>query len=228
LYQGDYNQETTFSDDPLEVALTWQSLGAPRLHIVDLDGAATGQLGNLEIIEQIAHVALVPTQLGGGIRRLETIEQVLKLGIDRVVLGTAAVENPSLVREACQRFGDALIVSIDAREGRVATHGWRQETSLGAVEFAQSMSRLGVKRLIYTDIIRDGTLTEPNFTAIAELVNATRLPVIAAGGISSVLHLTMLKQLGVEGAIVGKALYTGDINLKQALDAVRQTEARRG
>ena len=163
---------------------------------------------------------LVPTQLGGGIRQLETIEQLLKAGIERIILGTAAVENPGLVKEACRKFRDSIIVSIDAREGQVATHGWRQETSLGTVEFAKSMSQLGVKRFIYTDIVRDGTLTEPNFTAIAELVNAIRAPVIAAGGISSLLHLTMLKQLGVEAAIVGKALYTGDINLKQALDTI--------
>ncbi len=163
---------------------------------------------------------LVPTQLGGGIRQLETIEQLLKAGMERIILGTAAVEDPGLVKEACRKFSESIIVSIDAREGRIATHGWRQETSLGTVEFAQSMSRLGVKRFIYTDIVRDGTLTEPNFTAIAELVNAIRAPVIAAGGISSLLHLTMLKQLGVEATIVGKALYTGDINLKQAIDAI--------
>lgn len=204
----------------MEVALKWQSVGAPRLHIVDLDGAASGEPRNLDTIRAIASVALVPTQLGGGIRSLEAMEQLLKVGIDRIIIGTAAVEDPELIKEACRRFTDCIIVSIDAREGRVATHGWLKDTSLSTVELANSMSRLGVKRFIYTDIIRDGTLTEPNFTAIAELVNATRLPVIAAGGISSLLHLTMLNKLGVEGAIVGKALYTGDINLKQALDAI--------
>ena len=164
--------------------------------------------------------ALVPVQLGGGIRHLETIEQVLKAGIERVILSTAAVENPELVKEACRRFSELIIVSIDAREGRIATRGWVQDTGVGTVEFAKAMSKLGVRRFIHTDIARDGTLTEPNFTAIAELVDATRLPIIAAGGISSILHLKMLKQLGAEGAIIGKALYTGDINLKQALDAV--------
>ena len=148
------------------------------------------------------------------------MEQLLKAGIERVILSTTAVENPRLIEEACRKFNESIIVSIDAREGRIATHGWLQETKLETVEFAKSMARLGVRRFIYTDIVRDGTLTEPNFTAIAELVNATRLPVTAAGGISSLLHLKMLKQLGVEGAIVGKALYTGDINLKQAIDAI--------
>ncbi len=192
-------------------------MGAPRLHIVDLDGAARGELCNLGIITQIASAVLVPTQLGGGIRRLETVEQLLKAGIERIILGTAAVEDPKLIEEACRNFSESIIVSIDAREGYVAIHGWRQDTELEAVEFTKSMVQLGVKRFIYTDINRDGTLTEPNFTAIFELVNAIRLPVIAAGGISSLTHLKILKQLGVEGAIIGKALYTGDINLKQAL-----------
>ncbi len=204
----------------MQVALRWQSLGAPRLHIVDLDGAAMGEPGNLEIIKQLASAILVPTQLGGGIRRLETIEQLLKAGIERIILGTAAVEDPNLVTKACRRFGESIIISIDTREGWVATHGWRQETKLRATEFAKSMVQLGVKRFICTDIIRDGTLTEPNFTAISELITGVKLPVIAAGGISSLNHLKMLNQLGAEGAIIGKALYTGDIKLKEALNVV--------
>jgi phosphoribosylformimino-5-aminoimidazole carboxamide ribotide isomerase len=147
---------------------------------------------------------------------------LLKAGVERVIMGTAAVEAPELVEELCRRFGERLIVSIDAREGRVATHGWYQGTELEVVAFARAMMRLGVRRFIYTDISRDGTLTEPNFTGIAELVNAVSLPVIAAGGISSLVHLEILKKLGVEGAIIGKALYTGDINLKQALAAISQ------
>ena len=158
--------------------------------------------------------------MGGGIRHLETIEQLLKAGIDRVILSTAAVENPKLIKEACHKFSESIIVSIDARDGRIAIHGWLQEVERNAIEFAKSMIRLGVKRFIYTDINRDGTLTEPNFAAISEMVNELKRPVIAAGGISSLNHLKMLKALGVEGTIVGKALYTGDINLKQALAAV--------
>jgi len=222
LYQGDYDNETVFSEDPVEVALKWQSMGAPRLHIVDLDGAASGEPGNMDIINKLAVAMLIPTQVGGGIRHLGTIEQLLKTGIERVILGTAAVEEPRLVQEACSRFGDAIIIGIDTREGRVATHGWRLEIDLEALEFARAMVKLGAKRFIYTDISRDGTLTEPNFAALTELVDAIRLPVIAAGGISSVLHLKMLKSLGAEGAIVGKALYTGDINLKQALEALNE------
>jgi len=176
----------------------------------------------LNIVKEIASAVLIPTQLGGGIRRLETIEELLKADIERVILSTAAVENPKLIEEACRKFRESVIVSIDAREGYIATHGWRQETELTAIEVAKSMVRLGVKRFIYTDITRDGTLTEPNFAAIAELIDAIGLPVIAAGGVSSVNHLRVLKKLGAEGAIVGKALYTGDINLKQALATLSQ------
>jgi len=220
LYQGNYDEETVFSEDPVDVALKWQSLGAPRVHIVDLDGAIRGKLCNSDVIKEMASAILVPTQLGGGIRQLETIEQLLKAGIERIILGTAAVEDPKLVEEACRRFSESIIVGIDTKEGWVATRGWQQETRLRSIELAKSMVQLGVKRFIYTDISRDGTLTEPNFAAFTELAAEVRLPIIASGGISSLNHLRMLKQLGAEGAIVGKALYTGDINLKQALAAI--------
>ncbi len=195
-------------------------MGAPRIHIVDLDGAAKGKIGNPEIIENIAQALLIPTQLGGGIRDLETIERLLKLGIERVILGTAAVENPKLINEACARFNDYIAVSIDARDGVVATHGWQKDTMWTTNEFAKSLVKLGVRRFIYTDIVRDGTLTEPNFAAVADLINTVQKPVIAAGGVSSILHLRMLSKLGAEGAIIGKALYTGDIKLKEALEAI--------
>ncbi len=145
---------------------------------------------------------------------------MLKAGIERVILGTVAVENPELIREACRRFSQAIIVSLDARGGYIATHGWHQGTELKTIDFAQSLLGLGVRRFIYTDISRDGTLTEPNFTAIYELITELRLPIIAAGGISLLSHLKILKQLGAEGAIVGKALYTGSINLEEALATI--------
>ena len=208
---------TQFSDDPLDVALKWQAMGASRVHIVDLDGAASGRIGNMEIIQNIASAMLIPTQLGGGLRDIETIQKILQMGIERVIIGTSAVEDPQLVAEACKRFNDYIIISIDSRDGFVSTNGWVRETHQTTVDFAQKMVKLGARRFIHTDIVRDGTLTEPNFTAIAELVHSTKAPVIAAGGISSILHLKMLKQLGVEGAIVGKALYTGDIKLKDAI-----------
>jgi phosphoribosylformimino-5-aminoimidazole carboxamide ribotide isomerase len=187
-----------------------------------LDGAARGDVVNRDIISQIGSVMMIPTQIGGGIRRLDTIEAMFKLGMDRVILGTVAVEDPNLVKEACRRFGNSIIVSLDARDGFISIHGWQKETVLATVEFARSLVPLGVKRFIYTDIVRDGTLTEPNFTAIYELIHEIGLPVIAAGGISSVTHLKVLKQLGAEGCIVGKALYSGDINFKQALAVVNR------
>jgi phosphoribosylformimino-5-aminoimidazole carboxamide ribotide isomerase len=217
LYQGDYNRETIFSDDPLDVALKWQAMGAPRIHIVDLDGAATGEIGNLEIIKNITSAMLIPVQLGGGIRNLETVEVLLKAGLERVILGTAAVEDPGFITDACRRYHESIIVGIDARNGQVATRGWVNETALTAVELAKAMVKSGVRRFIYTDIERDGTLTEPNFSAIAAMIDAIGLPVIAAGGVSSLNHLKMLQKLGAEGAIVGKALYTGAINLKQVI-----------
>ncbi|MFQ5925219.1 MAG: 1-(5-phosphoribosyl)-5-[(5-phosphoribosylamino)methylideneamino]imidazole-4-carboxamide isomerase, partial [Dehalococcoidia bacterium] len=213
LYQGDYGRETVFSEDPLGVARHWQSLGAPRLHIVDLDGAYEGELCHAFLVEEMVRSVQIPLQLGGGLRRLEAVEQVLEFGVERAILGTAAIEDVSLIREACRRFGPRVIVSIDARDGFVATHGWRERTTITAIELVESMASLGVKRFIYTDIARDGTLTEPNFDAIAYLLGKTVLPVIASGGISSLEHLKKLTQLGVEGAIVGRALYTGDLDL---------------
>ena len=217
LFQGDYSQETVYNDDPLEVATRWQSLGAQRIHIVDLDGAAAGDVVNFNVIENIAHAVMVPTQLGGGIRTLETITRVLKAGVERIILGTIAVEKPELVKAACAKYADSIIVSIDARDGQVATHGWLQGSSLSAIQLAKNMLNLGVKRFIYTDITRDGTLSGPNYAAITELIKNIGRPVIAAGGISSLDHLRVLKGLGVEGAIIGKALYTGDIDLRQAV-----------
>jgi phosphoribosylformimino-5-aminoimidazole carboxamide ribotide isomerase len=196
----------------------------PRLHIIDLDGAATGEIQNLGIIKDIARAMLVPVQLGGGIRDIGTIEMLLKVGVERVILGTAAVENPGLVAEACRRFRDSVIVGIDAREGRVATRGWLKDTEFTAVGMARAMAQVGVRRFIYTDIDRDGTLTEPNIPAITEMIEAVGLPIIAAGGISSVVHLKVLQKIGAEGAIIGKALYTGDIKLKQAMEEINQIQ----
>ncbi|MFC1917599.1 1-(5-phosphoribosyl)-5-[(5-phosphoribosylamino)methylideneamino]imidazole-4-carboxamide isomerase [Chloroflexota bacterium] len=219
LYQGDYTRETVFSNDPFEMALKWQSMGAPRLHIIDLDGAAAGEPVNLPLVKEIASAVLIPVELGGGIRSLEVIEEVLKAGVDRVILGTSAVEDRDLITEACKKYRESVVLGIDARDGFVATRGWVKDTELSALDFAGDMISLGVRRIIYTDIMRDGTLTEPNFAAIGEMADKLRVPVIAAGGIASLNHLKLLAKIGVEGAIVGRALYTGDIKLKEALTA---------
>ena len=220
LYQGDYDQETVFSEDPAGMALHWQALGAPRLHLVDLDGAARGELCHLAIISDIAKKVRIPVQVGGGIRQLESIKQLLAAGVGRVILGTAAVESPELVKEACSVFGEAIIAGIDARDGYVCTQGWKRKTDITATELALEMAVLGVKRFIYTDIARDGTLSQPNFEAIEELASKMELPIIASGGVTSIGHLQRLSRITVEGAIVGRALYTGDIRLEEALAAV--------
>jgi len=220
LYQGDYDKETVFSDDPVSTALRWQSEGAVRLHIVDLDGAARGQPGNLDAIERILDAVELPVQVGGGIRDLETVEQLLALGVGRVVMGTLAVENPDMAAQACAEFGEQVVIGIDARDGLVATRGWLEESSVTATDLAARMVGLGARRIIYTDISRDGTLTSPNFEGVADLVSRVSVPIIAAGGVSSVEHLEKLASTGVEGAIVGRAIYTGDVRLAEAIAKV--------
>lgn len=224
LYQGDYQQETVYSEDPISVASTWQEQGASRLHLVDLDGAAQGNPANLEIISAIVSQLTIPVQVGGGIRELATAEKLFSLGVDRVVIGTAAVENPRLVQELCQRHGvQRVVVALDARDGQIAIKGWTEETSVSVLELANDMAQLGVCRLLYTDIARDGTLTEPNFAANRNLVENTGLAVQASGGIASLDHINRLSQTGVEGVILGRALYTGDIKLAEAIATASST-----
>jgi phosphoribosylformimino-5-aminoimidazole carboxamide ribotide isomerase len=221
LYQGDYQKETVYSDDPLSVALAWQEQGASRLHLVDLDGAAQGRPANLEAITAITKGLNIPVQVGGGIRDVETAETLLAAGVSRVVIGTAAVEEPPLVERLCLEQGsERVVVAVDARNGQVAIKGWQENTSISALELAQQMAGLGVCRVLYTDISRDGTLTEPNFAANAMLVQKTGLAVLASGGIALVEHIRRLAATGVEGAIVGRALYTGDIRLAEAIASV--------
>ena len=221
LYQGDYAKETVYSDDPLEVALRWQEMGAPRIHVVDLDGAASGRPENLGVLKRLADSVDVALQAGGGIRDMDTCEKMLDMGVQRIVLGTVAVQEPSLVEQLCRRFGsEAVVVGVDARDGVVAIRGWQESTSSTALELVNRMEGLGVRRFLYTDISRDGTLTEPNFQAVEEVVRGSDAAILAAGGVSSIEHLRRLASVGVEGAIVGMALYTGAIDLREAIAAV--------
>jgi phosphoribosylformimino-5-aminoimidazole carboxamide ribotide isomerase len=220
LYQGDYGRETVYSEDPVGMAQHWESLGAPRLHLVDLDGAAKGEPCHLPLIGRIASTLKIPVQVGGGIRRIEVIQELQDLGVQRVILGTAAAENPALVGEACRQFGQAIVVGVDARDGYVATRGWQEKTTVTVSDMVRQMAALGVQRFICTDILRDGTLTQPNFAVIAELVTNPGVAIIASGGVASIEHITGLSRLGVEGVIVGKALYTGDVKLEEALAAL--------
>ncbi len=220
LFQGDFAQTTVYSDDPVATACRWVEQGATRLHVVDLDGARTGRPTNIDAVLSIVRAVDVPVQLGGGLRREEDVGAALSLGVERVILGTAAVEQADLVARLGARFGDRLIVGVDARDGRVATAGWTATADVRAVDLVRHMADLGIQRVIYTDISRDGTLTEPNFEALAELIWPGGPAVIASGGIAKVEHLTRLAALGAEGAIVGKALYDGKIDLRAALAAL--------
>lgn len=217
LYQGDYSKETVFSDDPVATALKWQEKGARWLHLVDLDGAAAGEVRNSDAILNIVKNTQLNVELGGGIRREEIVEQLIKLGVKRVILGTVAVEQTELTRRIIKRFGDAIVVGIDARDSYVTTHGWLKISTMTVLELSLMMAAIGAKRIIYTDVKRDGTLTEPNYETTAELVKSLKIPVVASGGISATEHIRKLAALGVEGAIIGKALYTGDIDLAEAL-----------
>jgi len=217
LYQGDYNQQTVFDDDPVTAALTWYSQGAQWLHIVDLDGAAAGKPKNTEVVEEIIKQSGLLIELGGGIRQEEVAEKLLRQGISRIILGSVAIENRALVEKLCQQFGEAIAVSLDARDGKIAIHGWQKDTVVEVLQLSREMLRAGVRRFIYTDIKRDGTLTEPSFDMIDRLLAKVNVPVIVAGGISRLEHLQRLEELGVEGAIIGKALYTGDIDLGEAI-----------
>jgi phosphoribosylformimino-5-aminoimidazole carboxamide ribotide isomerase len=221
LYQGDYDRETVFSEDPVAMARHWERLGAPRLHVVDLDGARAGQPVNDHIIAELLSAIAIPVQVAGGIRQLDVVGRYLEVGADRVVLGTAAVHDQPLVGRACATFREAVVVAVDARRGRVATAGWREASREAPEGLMRRLEELGVPRFIFTDISRDGTLRGPNFTAIERLVRAFQTPVIASGGVSTVEHLRRLAKLGVEGAIVGRALYDGGLELSEALAAVR-------
>jgi phosphoribosylformimino-5-aminoimidazole carboxamide ribotide isomerase len=217
LYQGDYNQETVFNENPVTAALAWYSQGARWLHIVDLDGAVSGEPQNMEVVEEIIKESNLSIELGGGIRQKEVAEKLLNHGVSRIILGTAAIENRELVKKLCQQFGEAIAVSLDGRDSKIAIHGWQKNTVVEVLQLSREMIDAGVRRLIYTDIKRDGTLTEPNFDMISRLLTEAKVPLIVAGGISREEHLRKLKQLGAEGVIIGKALYTKDIDLGEAL-----------
>ncbi len=221
LYQGDFDRESVFSEDPVAVARQWDAAGATRLHVVDLDGAATGEPAHAAIISDIVAAISMPVQLGGGIRGLEGIYRYLSMGVQRVVLGTAAVEEPDLLQQACDRFEDSIVVSIDARDGLVATHGWKQSQQITALELLTRVEAAGVQRVIYTDIAQDGAMAGPNFQSIGTLLSQSKAKVIAAGGVSSIHCLQQLAEMGLEGAIIGRALYTGDIDLAEAITATQ-------
>ncbi|MEE1046704.1 MAG: 1-(5-phosphoribosyl)-5-[(5-phosphoribosylamino)methylideneamino]imidazole-4-carboxamide isomerase [Clostridia bacterium] len=223
LVQGDYSQKTKFAEDPCEVALRWQREGGEFVHIVDLDGAKSGEMPNLELICRIANTLDVPIEVGGGIRTMEAAERYLENGVERVIIGTSALSNPDFVKKAVEKYGDRIAVGIDAKDGMVAVNGWEEVSSVSALDLAKKMEELGVAYIIYTDIATDGMLKGPNKEAMAEMVQAVpKVNIIASGGVTTIEDVEALIETGVEGAIIGKALYTDKIDLAEAVEKAKR------
>ncbi|WP_206098305.1 1-(5-phosphoribosyl)-5-[(5-phosphoribosylamino)methylideneamino]imidazole-4-carboxamide isomerase [Paenibacillus ihbetae] len=223
LVQGDYNQETVYNDNPLEVAKSWESQGGSFIHLVDLDGAKAGHPVNDEIIGSIASSVNVPVQVGGGLRTLADVERLLGLGVSRVIIGTAAIEDRVFTEEVLGRYGDKVAIGIDARNGYVATRGWLETSEVQAEVLAKELAAKGAETFIFTDISRDGMMQGPNVEAIVALAKASGRSVIASGGVTrleDLLALSAHREDGVGGAIVGKALYTGHIDLAEAASSI--------
>lgn len=223
LQQGDYDRETVFGDDPVAMAIRWVSEGATSLHLVDLDGARDGKLFNGPVVAAIVKAVNVPCQLGGGIRDEASIEALLQLGLKQLVLGTQAIRAPDWFRQMARRYPQRLVLGVDARDGRVATDGWLQTSTQSAVDLAARMTDEPIAGIVYTDISQDGMLTGPNFPAMAEMKSAVRCPVIASGGVAAVEDVRRLAELGMDGCIIGRALYEGRVRLSDALHAARLT-----
>ena len=221
LVQGDFDQTTVYGDDPVAMAQRWEAAGATRIHVVDLDGAKAGRPTQTATVAAIVRAVAVPVQLGGGLRDADTVAAALDLGVSDVILGTAAVRDPELLALLVARYGAAITVGIDARNGVVATEGWLASSRRRATELADQVAQLGVSRIIYTDISRDGTLTEPNYAQTAALVRPNGPAIIASGGVARIEHLQKLAGYGIAGAIIGTALYTGHLDLAAALVALR-------
>ncbi|WP_404451103.1 1-(5-phosphoribosyl)-5-[(5-phosphoribosylamino)methylideneamino]imidazole-4-carboxamide isomerase [Virgibacillus necropolis] len=217
LTQGDYDQEQIYSDSPVDIAKQWESEGATYIHIVDLDGAKTGEMTNLTTIEAIVKSIQIPVQIGGGIRSLQSLEDYHSIGVSRMIIGTAAINDKSFLRAALSTYGDKIAVSIDARDGMVATNGWIQTSDIKAVDLVKELDLLGVKTIIYTDILKDGMLAGPNFHELEVINKLTNQNIIASGGISSMDDIHLLDTMDMYGGILGKALYNGSLTLSKLL-----------
>ena len=222
LLQGRFDQETVFADDPVEMAVHWASFGADRLHVVDLDGAKTGEPQNTETVERIVRAIEVPVQAGGGVRTFENGQRLLDVGVDRVMIGTSAVLDREFAEKMFGAFGEQVVLSLDARDDFVAIRGWQEVSGQKAVDFAQEMEKLGAPRIIHTDIGRDGMLSGVNTAAMERMTKAVGIPVIASGGVTNIEDIHSLKRLepfGLEGVIVGRALYAGSVGLAEVIAA---------
>lgn len=225
LRQGDYQRETIYGDDPAEMARRWVDAGADCLHLVDLEGARDGSLPNLKAIEAIVAAVDVPCEVGGGIRDEATIDRLLGIGLDRLVVGTRALREPDWFRAVCRQHPGKLALGIDAKGGLVATDGWLQTSSTSAIDLARQFAGLPLAAIIYTDIARDGMLQGPNFDAMAEMNAAADCDVVASGGVTTAEDVRRLAQIGLAGCIIGRALYEGTLTLPEALAAAAEVEA---
>lgn len=226
LIEGDFAQETVFDADPVDAALRWQAAGASWLHVVDLDGARSGSTMNVEAVAAIRSAVDIPIELGGGIRSADSAERYFSLGIDRVILGTAAVANPPLVEALLNTWGNRIAIGLDARDGMLATDGWLAQSDRSALDVALELRQAGAATFIITDIRRDGKLQGPNFEQLEQAQTFLRTGVIASGGISTIEDVRAVAELGIEGAIIGRALYDGRVDLAAAIAAAQPTQAR--
>ena len=220
LLQGRFSDMTVYGSDPAEIAKRWEDEGAQYLHIVDLDGAQKGRGVNADIIKKICRTVQIPVQTGGGIREMKDVEDMLQCGAERVIIGTSAVKKQGFAERAIDKFGERIVIGIDAKDSMVAVEGWEEVSTLGALDFAKEMEKIGAKTIVYTDITTDGTLRGPNFAAMKEMAGKCGLDVIASGGVGNEEHISLLEKTGVEGVIVGRALYTGDVDLKRILGKI--------
>lgn len=218
LRQGKFDDVIIYSNNPVDIAKEWEACGASFIHLVDLDGALCGHAVNAEVIRKIASTVNIPVEVGGGIRNIKDIEDVLALGVSRVIIGTKAVENPNFIKEAIDKFGaDKIVAGVDAKDGLVAIHGWEKVSNIKAVDLCMEMKKLGIKTIIYTDISKDGMLSGPNVYQTKLLSDQTGLDIIASGGVSGLKDLELVDEAGIHGAIIGKALYEKKIDLRQAV-----------
>lgn len=218
LIQGQYDQETVYDKDPVAVAQRFEAAGASFIHVVDLDGALEGHWSNKEVMRRIVENVKIPVQTGGGIRQISDIKERLEVGLSRVILGTIAIKQPELVEEAVKLFGaERIVVGIDAKDGQVAIHGWEEVSSVSALELCLKVKAMGVTTIVYTDIAKDGMMQGPNIEQTQELIRETKMDIIASGGVSNMTDLEQVKNIGAEGAIIGKALYTNKIDLEIAI-----------
>ncbi|PGU03507.1 MULTISPECIES: 1-(5-phosphoribosyl)-5-[(5-phosphoribosylamino)methylideneamino]imidazole-4-carboxamide isomerase [Bacillus cereus group] len=221
LYQGEFSKETVMNEDPVAQAIIFEKLGAKMLHIVDLDGAIAGESLNLSVIERICRAIRIPVQVGGGVRSLAAVEKLLVVGVDKVILGTAALYDKSFLEEAIRLYEEKIIVGIDAKNGFVATRGWLDVSEISYIDLAKQMKNLGVQTLVFTDISKDGTLAGPNFEQLESLQNSVDIRLIASGGVASIQDVKKLNDMNIHGVIIGKALYEKTIDLEEVLQVTK-------